>query len=119
MDFEIIIQECFSGDFLPKLLKPFRSVEQNGRQFLIFVIRVSYLSLIFPLFFLFFLFYLFINLFYFRSSFVHFKLDLVLSVAWSFGVQLVVFRCSGISVLLFHTLGFSKCHNTFLLSPHF
>ena len=32
MDFEIIIQECFLGDHLPKLLKRFRYVEQNGRQ---------------------------------------------------------------------------------------
>ena len=32
MDFEIIIQECFSGDPLPKLLKEFPYVEQNGRQ---------------------------------------------------------------------------------------
>ena len=32
MDFEIIIQECFLGDPLPKLLKEFRYVEQNGRQ---------------------------------------------------------------------------------------
>ena len=32
MDFEIIIQECFLGDPLPKLLKRFRSVEQNGRK---------------------------------------------------------------------------------------
>ena len=32
MDFEIIIQECFSGDPLPKLLKRFRYVEQNGSQ---------------------------------------------------------------------------------------
>ena len=32
MDFEIIIQECFLGDPLPKLLKRFRYVEQNGRQ---------------------------------------------------------------------------------------
>ena len=30
MDFEIIIQECFLGDPLPKLLKRFRYV--NGRQ---------------------------------------------------------------------------------------
>ena len=30
MDFEIIIQECFLGDLLPKLLKEFRYVEQNG-----------------------------------------------------------------------------------------
>ena len=43
-------------------------------------------------------------------------LDLVLSFAWSFGAQLVVFFCSGISV--FHTLVFSGCHNTFLLSLH-
>ena len=28
------------------------------------------------------------------------------------------FLCSGISVVLFHTLGFSGCHNTFLSSPH-
>ena len=32
MDFEIIIQECFLGDPLPKLLKRFHSVKQNGRQ---------------------------------------------------------------------------------------
>ena len=32
MDFEINIQECFLGDPLPKLLKRFRYVEQNGRQ---------------------------------------------------------------------------------------
>ena len=32
MDFEIIIQECSLGDCLPKLLEPFRSVEQNGRK---------------------------------------------------------------------------------------
>ena len=32
MDFEIIIQECSLGDCLQQLLKPFRSVEQNGRQ---------------------------------------------------------------------------------------
>ena len=32
MDFEVIIEDCFLGDPLPKLLKPFRSVEQNGRQ---------------------------------------------------------------------------------------
>ena len=32
MDFEIIIQECSLGDCLQKLLKPFRSVEQNGPQ---------------------------------------------------------------------------------------
>ena len=31
MDFEIIMQECFLGDPLPKLLKWFRSIEQNGR----------------------------------------------------------------------------------------
>ena len=45
-------------------------------------------------------------------------LDFVLSVACSFGIQLVVFFCSGISVVLFHTLGFSGCQNTFLSSPH-
>ena len=32
MDFEIIIQECSLGECLQKLLKPFRSVEQNGPQ---------------------------------------------------------------------------------------
>ena len=32
IDFEIIIQECFLGDPLPKLLNEFRYVEQNGRQ---------------------------------------------------------------------------------------
>ena len=30
MDFEIIIQECSLGDPLPKLLKRFHYVEQNG-----------------------------------------------------------------------------------------
>ena len=32
VDFEIIIQECFLGDPLPKLLKQFRLVEQDGPQ---------------------------------------------------------------------------------------
>ena len=32
IDFEIILQECSLSDCLPKLLKPFRSVEQDGRQ---------------------------------------------------------------------------------------
>ena len=32
MDFEIILQECFLDDPLPKLLKRFRYVGQNGRQ---------------------------------------------------------------------------------------
>ena len=32
MDFEIIIQERFLGNPLPKLLKQFGYVEQNGRQ---------------------------------------------------------------------------------------
>ena len=32
MNFEIITQECFLGDPLPKLLKEFRDVEQNGCQ---------------------------------------------------------------------------------------
>ena len=32
MDFEMIVQECFLGDLLPKLLKWFRYVEQDGRQ---------------------------------------------------------------------------------------
>ena len=31
-DFEIILQEGSLGDLLPKLLKPFRSVEQDGRK---------------------------------------------------------------------------------------
>ena len=31
-DFEIILQEGSLGDPLPKLLKSFRSVEQDGRQ---------------------------------------------------------------------------------------
>ena len=31
-DFEIISQECYLGDCLPKLLKPFRSIEQDGCQ---------------------------------------------------------------------------------------
>ena len=46
-------------------------------------------------------------------------LDSVLSVAYSFGTQLVVFSCSGTSVVLFHNLGVSWCHNMFFLSsPH-
>ena len=32
MDFEIIIQECFLGDPLTKLLKQFLCVEQDGSQ---------------------------------------------------------------------------------------
>ena len=32
MDIEIIIQECILGDPLPKVLKRFRYVDQNGRQ---------------------------------------------------------------------------------------
>ena len=31
-DFEIILQEGSLGDLLPKLLEPFRSIEQDGRQ---------------------------------------------------------------------------------------
>ena len=30
MDFEIILQECFLSDPLPKLLKWYRSAKQNG-----------------------------------------------------------------------------------------
>ena len=48
-----------------------------------------------------------------------FGLDLVLSVAWSLGDQLVVFFCSRISVL-FHTLEIFICHNTlFSVIPNF
>ena len=32
MDFGIIIQECFLGDPLPKSLKRFHYVEEDGRQ---------------------------------------------------------------------------------------
>ena len=32
IDFDIILQEGSLGDPLPKLLKPFRSVEQDGHQ---------------------------------------------------------------------------------------
>ena len=32
IDFEIILQEGSSGDPLPKLRKPFRSIEQDGGQ---------------------------------------------------------------------------------------
>ena len=32
MNFEMIKQECFLGDPLPKLLKQFRYVEQDGHQ---------------------------------------------------------------------------------------
>ena len=44
-------------------------------------------------------------------------LDIILSTTWSYGVHLVVFVCSGISEVLFH-FRFSRCHNTFLPSPH-
>ena len=33
-------------------------------------------------------------------------------------VRLVVFFCSGVSVVLFHTLGFSGCHGAFLSGSH-
>ena len=32
MDFEVILHACSLGEPLPKLLKLFHSVEQNGRQ---------------------------------------------------------------------------------------
>ena len=32
MDFEIIFQDCFLGDPLPKMLKQFHCVKQNGHQ---------------------------------------------------------------------------------------
>ena len=54
---------------------------------------------------------------YIRSSKVGKVIHFCMSVAWSFGVQLVVFFFSDISLVLFHTLGFSRCHNRFLLSP--
>ena len=40
------------------------------------------------------------------------------SVALSFELQLVLLFCSVISVVLFHTLGFSRYHNSFLSNPH-
>ena len=40
----------------------------------------------------------------------------VLSVAWSFGIQLVVFVCSGISVVFLDKLEMSRCHSTLFLS---
>ena len=43
---------------------------------------------------------------------------LVLSVAWSFGVQMVVFFCSGISAVLFHTLGVYVVSVEFLSLTH-
>ena len=46
-------------------------------------------------------------------------LDLVFPVALSFGVQLVAFFCSGISLVLFYIVRISRCSNTlFLSSPH-
>ena len=45
-------------------------------------------------------------------------LDLCSSDAWSFGVQLEVVFFSISSVVLFYTLGFFRCHNTFLSSLH-
>ena len=42
---------------------------------------------------------------------------LVLSVAWPIGVQLLVFFCSSVPVVLFDTPGISG-RNTFLSSPH-
>ena len=42
-----------------------------------------------------------------------------MSVAWSFGAQLVAFFCSRILQESFHNLGISGCHNTLILSsPH-
>ena len=35
-----------------------------------------------------------------------------LFVAWSFGVQLVIFYGSGFLVVLFYTIGIVGCHNT-------
>ena len=43
------------------------------------------------------------------------RLDLVFSVAWSFGDQVVVFFCSGISFVLFDTPGISTCDNMLFL----
>ena len=55
----------------------------------------------------------------YESLFSWLGLDLVLSVTSSFEVQLLVFFCCGISVMLFDTPGNSRCHNTlFLSSPH-
>ena len=41
----------------------------------------------------------------------------ILSVAWSFRVQLVVFFCPGISVVLFHILGVSQYVSVEFSSP--
>ena len=42
-----------------------------------------------------------------------------MSVAWPTGVQLLVFFCSSVPVVLFDTLGISGVgRNTFLSSPH-
>ena len=47
------------------------------------------------------------------------RLELVSSVAWSYEVQLVVFFCFGVSVVIFHILGTSNVTKTlFLSSPH-
>ena len=37
---------------------------------------------------------------------------LVLSVAWSFRFPRVIFICSGISVVLFNSIGIARCHNS-------
>ena len=42
-------------------------------------------------------------------------LHVLLSVAWSFGVQLLVFFYLDFSVVLFGTLGVSRCYNTLFL----
>ena len=39
-----------------------------------------------------------------------------MSVAWLFGVQLVVFFCSDILLVSFHSLGIFRCHNALCLS---
>ena len=52
------------------------------------------------------------------SQFLRSFMYLLLSVAWSYGVQQLDFCCSGIPVMLFYTLRFSRCHNTFQSSPH-
>ena len=41
----------------------------------------------------------------------HVKVELTLSVAWPTGVQLLVFFCSSVPVVLFDTPGISRCRS--------
>ena len=45
-------------------------------------------------------------------------LDMYTHLAWPTGVQLLVFFCSSVPVVLFYTPGISRYRNMFLSGPH-